>query len=94
MCSPKELCKKVSFIHREWWYLPVISVVGKLMQEDHKFEVNLDYIVRFCLKKKKDVHENIININLKETFQIIEMYINSEIDRSRCIPCNRGHHVE
>jgi hypothetical protein len=29
-----------------------IPALGRVRQEDHKLEVNLDYIVRSCLKKK------------------------------------------
>jgi hypothetical protein len=31
----------------------VIPALGRLRHEGHKFEANLDYIVRPCLEKKK-----------------------------------------
>jgi hypothetical protein len=34
-------------------HTPVISVLGRLRQEDYHFEVSLGYIVRLCLKKTK-----------------------------------------
>jgi hypothetical protein len=36
------------------WALPEISALGRLSQEDHNFEVNLDYISK---KKKKKIKE-------------------------------------
>jgi hypothetical protein len=44
-----------------WWLRPLISVLGKLRQEDGEFKANLDDISEFasnmghktCLKKKK-----------------------------------------
>jgi hypothetical protein len=35
-----------------WWGTPVIPALGRLRQEDYKFQVGLGYIVRSCLKKK------------------------------------------
>jgi hypothetical protein len=31
--------------------MQVIPALGRLRQEDHKFEVSLGYVVRLCLKK-------------------------------------------
>ena len=36
-----------------WWYMTITPALGKLKQEDMKFEVSMRYIVRLCLKKKK-----------------------------------------
>jgi hypothetical protein len=33
--------------------MPVISALGRLIQEDHKFEVSLDYITISISKKEK-----------------------------------------
>jgi hypothetical protein len=33
-----------------WWFTLVIPTLGRLRQENHKFQVSLDYIVRPCLK--------------------------------------------
>jgi hypothetical protein len=33
--------------------LPVISALGRLRQEDGKFEANLGYVARSCFKTKK-----------------------------------------
>jgi hypothetical protein len=35
-----------------WWCTPVIPILGRLRQEDHKFEDSLGYTVRAYLKKK------------------------------------------
>jgi hypothetical protein len=35
-----------------WWNTPVISPLGRLRQ-DHKFEADLGYIVKPCLKNPK-----------------------------------------
>jgi hypothetical protein len=35
------------------WRVPRTSVLKRLRQEDHEFEVSLSYIERLCLKKKK-----------------------------------------
>jgi hypothetical protein len=34
--------------------LPVSPALGRLRQEDHKFENSLGYITRLCLKKTKN----------------------------------------
>jgi hypothetical protein len=36
-----------------WWHMPIILALGRLRQEDFKFETRLSYIARSCLKKKK-----------------------------------------
>jgi hypothetical protein len=33
-----------------WWHTPVILAFRRQRQEDHEFQVRLDYIVRPCLK--------------------------------------------
>jgi hypothetical protein len=39
-----------------WWYMPIIPAFRRQRQMDGKFQVNLGYLARFCLKKtiKKD----------------------------------------
>jgi hypothetical protein len=37
------------YTHQAWWDTPVIPALRRLRQEDHKFEVNLDYIARPCV---------------------------------------------
>jgi hypothetical protein len=37
-----------------WWYIPIIPALRRLRQEDLKVETSLGYIVRPCLKKKKN----------------------------------------
>jgi hypothetical protein len=44
-----------------------------MRQEDHVFEANLDYFVRFCLNKSKTDKQKVIAINIKNT-------INSSVD--------------
>jgi hypothetical protein len=41
-----------------WWHTSVISALGRLRQEDHKFKASLGYIVRSWLKKKKKKTSN------------------------------------
>jgi hypothetical protein len=36
-----------------WWCTPVIPELGRLRQEDLKFQASLGYKERPCLKKKK-----------------------------------------
>jgi hypothetical protein len=36
-----------------WWLTPVIPALGKLRQEDYKFEASLGYISRLFQKTKK-----------------------------------------
>jgi hypothetical protein len=36
-----------------WSYSSVIPALGRVRQEDHKFEANLGCIKRLCLKRKK-----------------------------------------
>ena len=39
-------------INQEWWHMPVIPVLGRLKQEDHRFKANLSNLVRHCFKIK------------------------------------------
>jgi uncharacterized Fe-S cluster-containing MiaB family protein len=36
---------------RAWWYMPIIPVLRRLRQVDHKFQASLGYRVRSCLEK-------------------------------------------
>jgi hypothetical protein len=44
---------KEIYASQVWWCTPVILALGRLRQEDCKFEASLDYGMRLCLKKKK-----------------------------------------
>jgi hypothetical protein len=39
-------------VNHVWWCRPVIPALGRLRQEDSKFEASLGYLDRCCLKKK------------------------------------------
>jgi hypothetical protein len=39
-------------ISQTQWHTPIITALGKLKQEIHKFKASLGYIVRLCLKKE------------------------------------------
>jgi hypothetical protein len=45
--------RKEKKISQVWWYRSIIPVLRRLRQEDSKFKACLDYIARFCRKKKK-----------------------------------------
>jgi hypothetical protein len=53
LCKPLTIAAygKILFQSWVWWYIPVITVLRRLRQEDHELEVSLSYIVRPCLKK-------------------------------------------
>jgi hypothetical protein len=48
-----------------WWHMTVIPALGRLRQDDHEVKDSLVYIVRPCLKKKKD---NSFQIQKRDTF--------------------------
>jgi hypothetical protein len=39
---------------RAWWHIPIIQAFRRLRQEDPEPDVSLGYILRPCLKKKKN----------------------------------------
>jgi hypothetical protein len=38
-----------SSVKRTWWYMPVISALRRLKEEDNEYEASLYYKVRACL---------------------------------------------
>jgi fumarate reductase subunit C len=46
--------KKILFLRQVWWCILVILALGKLREEDRKFEASLDYKARPCLRKKRN----------------------------------------
>jgi hypothetical protein len=40
-----------------WWFIPVISALGRLRQEGHEFEASFGYTVRLCLKRNKQTNK-------------------------------------
>jgi hypothetical protein len=40
-------------VSQAWWYITVITAVGRLRQEDSEFKVSLRYIATSSLKKRK-----------------------------------------
>jgi hypothetical protein len=48
------------------WRTPVITVLGRLRQEDCEFEASLGYIVRPCFKKTKNRNKIKVKNNIKK----------------------------
>lgn len=42
-------------MHQIQWYTPMIPVLRRQRQEDHKFKPSLDYSIKPCLKTKQKV---------------------------------------
>jgi hypothetical protein len=55
-------------LSRVWGCRPVILALRKLRQENHKFKVSLGYVVRSCLKKKKDKSVKREEVKKKSSF--------------------------
>lgn len=43
------------------WHVPIILVLRLLRQEDHLFEVSIDYIVKTCLERQERLYIPIFN---------------------------------
>lgn len=51
---------KILSVSWVWWHMPIIPVLKRLRQKDHKLETSLGYIVRSCYlspnpRKKKSL---------------------------------------
>jgi hypothetical protein len=44
---------KVKNVIPVWWYMPIIPLLGRLVEKDHNFKGSLSYLVRPCLEKTK-----------------------------------------
>jgi hypothetical protein len=42
-------------VGQEWWNMSVKPALKSLRQKDCKFKASLSYIVRLCLKRKKEI---------------------------------------
>jgi hypothetical protein len=57
------------WIKKMWWCMPIISALGRLSQEDHKFKASSGYTVKLAQKKnegrreRKKRKENVVYIS-------------------------------
>jgi hypothetical protein len=42
-----------------WYHMPAIPALGRLRQEDPKFDASLGYTAKLCFKKKREGREDI-----------------------------------
>jgi hypothetical protein len=41
-----KFCFKNILCSWEWWWMPIITALGRLRQKDHEFQANLGYMLR------------------------------------------------
>lgn len=71
-CICEGRCLRFHHLAGKWWHRPVMSALGRLWQEDTKFQASLGYIVRHCCKTQKTKPKRLYHLMTSQPPQFLQ----------------------